>query len=671
MSNENLLKAISWTLVHSVWQGLILAVFAGLVILFTKKSRASLRYNWLSGLFLAFIIVVGFTFNYEYQNENMAIPNGDIIIATQVKPELVLAEISSSFNYFQATIDYLNNNSSAIVLIWFLIFAVKSFGIFRNLSSIYRIRNYRIQSPPEYWSDRLSELSQTLNIKKHIVLLESQLVRVPSVTGFFKPIILIPVGLLSNLPQDQIEAILLHELAHIRRKDYFINLIQSFAEILFFFNPGVLWVSSIIKEERENCCDDIAVGITKSKSKFIHALVSFQEYNMKQNELAMGFWGNKNQLLERAKRIIYDNNKSLNSIEKTFLSICIIAIASFTLACSNTKSAVAKDATNHIDKEWVSTEALSEKELLVVKQAGEEAELAQIEAQKAQDEAQIAQNEAQVAQQEAEKAQQEAEKNQNEAEQMSKQDEQIQKMKGKDSELKMEGAKAKKEAEKAKLEHLKIKGEGRISKLELDKIKSEADEARLKVIKIKGEGKISREEIEKIRTEVQKGKFARNDARSNAQLKRVEAQKAKLEAKKEKIDAELAKLKTKLKIENFSSDSIYLYKQGKAFNYNKSDKMIAVAPKTYDLTEEIVSVLANENAVVNAQNLSYKVSSDNIIVNGKVLSEDIHDKVKVYLKPNTSIYYNYDINGEDLLNDVKIIKSEGKEKKDVKSKKKN
>ena len=65
MPNENLLKAISWTLVHSVWQGLVLAVFAGLVIVFTKKSKATLRYNWLSGLFLAFMISVGFTFSYE------------------------------------------------------------------------------------------------------------------------------------------------------------------------------------------------------------------------------------------------------------------------------------------------------------------------------------------------------------------------------------------------------------------------------------------------------------------------------------------------------------------------------------------------------------------------------------------------------------------------------
>lgn len=675
LPNENLLKAISWTLVHSVWQGLILAVFAGLVILFTKKSSASLRYNWLSGLFLAFIIVVGFTFNYEYQNENLTIPSGDIIITAQVKPELIAAqEITISSNYFQAAIEYLNTNSAAIVLIWFLVFAVKSFGIFRSLSNIYRIRNYRTQSPPEYWSNRLSELSQTLHIKKRIVLLESQLVKVPSVTGFFKPIILIPVGLLSNLPQDQIEAILLHELAHIRRKDYFINLIQSFAEILFFFNPGVLWVSSIIKEERENCCDDIAVGITKSKSKFIHALVSFQEYNMKQNELAMGFGGNKNQLLERAKRIIYDNNKSLNSIEKTFLSICIIVIASVTLACSNTK-AVASNSQEKplLSREVDDTHPSTPEELVAYNEAMEEAELAQIEAEKAQSEAQITQNEAavaqseaEIAQKEAEEAQQEAERPQQEAEQMSKQDEQIQKMKAKDSEIKVK-AKAKVEVEK--LQILKIKGEGRISKLGLDKIKSEDYGSRSRVLKIKGEGRISREGLEKIRTEVQKGKFARNDARSNAQLKRVEAQKAKLEAKKEKIDAELAKLKTKLKIERFSNDSIYFYKPGKAFNYNKSDKVIALVPKACNSTEEIISVLVNENVVVNVQN--YKVSSDNSIVNGKVLSEDIHNKVKVYLKPNASIYYNYDVKGEDILNDVKIIKSEGKEKKGVKSKKKN
>jgi len=331
--NDILLKAISWTLVHSVWQGFLLAFCAGLVILFTKKSTSVLRYNLLAGLFVVFLAVAGFTFQYEFQDEqtetvtrlNLPVQNFDFATKNTI--------VSTDFS--QMVVNYLNHNANIIVLIWFLIFSVRCFGIFGNLSHIYRIRNYKTQLPSKFWQHKITELSQRIQLNKTIVLLESRLVKVPSVTGFFKPMILIPVGLLSNLPQDQIEAILLHELAHIRRKDYVINILQSFAEILFFFNPGVLWLSSILRDERENCCDDIAIAATESKVKFVNALVSFEAYNLKHNELVMGFGGNKNHLLNRAKRIIHNNNKTLNSIEKTVLSISLVCIAVLMIACSN------------------------------------------------------------------------------------------------------------------------------------------------------------------------------------------------------------------------------------------------------------------------------------------------------------------------------------------------
>jgi len=334
MINDVLLKAISWTLVHSLWQGFILALLAGLVIMLTQKSNAALRYNLFAGLFIVFLGVVGFTFSYEFQND---------LTETTTRINLPLQNIQNNLlfnpqsNFSQTVVDYLNTHAEVVVMIWFLIFSFKFFGIFRSLSHVYRIRNYKTQSPPEFWVNKLNELSERIGLTKKIILLESRLVKVPSVTGFFKPVVLIPAGLLSNLPYDQIEAILLHELAHIRRKDYCINMIQSFAEIVFFFNPGLLWLSSLLKDERENCCDDIAISITENKSKFIHALVSFEEYNLKNQQLVMGFGANKNHLLNRAKRIVYNNNKSLNAIEKTFLSVSVLLIAVVMIACSNTK----------------------------------------------------------------------------------------------------------------------------------------------------------------------------------------------------------------------------------------------------------------------------------------------------------------------------------------------
>lgn len=332
MYNENILKAISWTLIHSIWQGLVLTLLAGLILIATKKTTAGFRYNCLLLLFSFFIACIGITYAYEY-NSAFALSQ-DTFIST-ISYNLEKSGIIAPSNYFQTAAHYINRHALIVVIVWMFIVCLRLFGFSKNIAAVYKIRNYGTQNVPQYWIDNLLRLSQKLNIKQKIKLVESSFVTIPSVTGFFKPMILLPVGLLSNLPPDQMEAILLHELAHIKRNDYFVNLLQSFIETLFFFNPGVLWVSSLIKTERENCCDDIALGILENKSKFIQALISFQEYSFQKNNLAMELGNNKKHLLERAKRIINNQNKTLNTLEKVMLSLVLFTFITVLAACSN------------------------------------------------------------------------------------------------------------------------------------------------------------------------------------------------------------------------------------------------------------------------------------------------------------------------------------------------
>ena len=680
LPNENILKAISWTLLHSLWQGLILAIFAGLVILFTKKAKANLRYSILSGLFLAFMIAVGFTFNYEYQSDAMFISSEELIVTEDFNQNVIFLSESEIPDYFQMGIDFLNQNSKTIVFIWFLIFSIKCFGIFRSLSNIYRIRNYRNQEVPEYWRIRVLELSQILKIKKKIVLLESQLVSVPSVTGFFKPIILIPIGLLSNLPQDQIEAILLHELAHIRRKDYFINLIQSFAEILFFFNPGVLWVSSIIKEERENCCDDIAVGITKNKSKFIHALVSFQEYNMKQNELAVGFGSRKNQLLERAKRIIHDNNKSLNSIEKTFLSICIIIIASFTVACSNTKAATLQNNEEvAYGEEFVVENPPAEGELTADEQAMMEAEVAEAEAMaEIESNAEVAVADAEVVHMEAEEARREAELAVTEAEKATSEvklsPEELEQVKEDTRQAREELRLAKIEAERTKKEFLQTKIKSKRAKAEgerermINEAKRKAGElARNENAKVREENRLARiqaekdrhEEIKKRtesfmrkRLESSEGEDENDFSKLTSQKEKLQAMKAKIEADQQRLEVQKAFIQSQLDLENLSKKNKEVSMKIKAKN-DKNEKILYVVgeskpedPET--ISDQIISELLKEKIIKSTENLSFKLTTSKLIVNEKEISETVQKKLKKYLpKGITATYYNYNLSNEN------------------------
>ncbi len=714
MPNENILKAISWTLIHSVWQGLILAIFAGLVIVFTRKSKAIVRYNILSGLFLMFMIAVGFTFNYEYQQETVLVSEGVITGATILELKGVTAtpaEITP--DYLRETRIYLNEHATTIATIWFLIFAIKCFGVFRNLTNVYRIRNYKVHNPSEYWNNRVSDLSKKLNIKKQIELLESQLVKVPSVTGFFKPIILIPVGLLSNLPQDQIEAILLHELAHIKRRDYFINLLQSFAEILFFFNPGFLWISSLIKDERENCCDDIAVTITQSKSKFVHALVSFQEYNMKQNELALGFGKNKNQLLARAKRIIQDNNKPLNTIEKTFLSLCIIVMLTFSLACSNTKATTAKTAEKENKVKIAYLKGLTRAKL----SEGEEIRQAEIAAQEAHKAAEIAKVEAEAAKVKAETAKAEAQKAQ---QQGTMSDDEAKQYEAETSQAQVEFEKAKKEHEIAMKEHgiameehdKAMKKHG-IAMKEHEKVRKEDKKVWKEHEKAMKKHKKAMEEHEKAMIQAEKDRksvgttyqivrpMTFEEAQKsgicvitdkikadNALVKKLKEndellvikmkEKDKLlvekmvqaDALKEKRDLWLADQKAKFVLKKaemfeikkikqeelqkmkFNKDSLYkIYKI-------KGDKKTGSIDIPVDINNQIIQVLTNEKIIGSSDNLSYKLSYDNMVINGKEMTGVVHHKLTKYLNPNISaIYYNYDITNQDLKNGIKSRKS--------------
>lgn len=343
--NDIFLKAVSWTLVHSIWQGFLLAMLSGVVIMATRKASAALRYNLIAGLFVGFLIGAAITFNSEFKAQEIAQAiEGKISAAQAINNASLIESTIVAPDFFQVAIGFLNKNTSLIAFCWFLIFCVRCVGIFTQLCFVYKIRNYKTFVPLPFWQTKINELSSRIKLRQAVVLLESTLVKAPSVTGFLKPILLVPVGLLANLPHDQIEAILLHELAHIRRKDYLMNIFQSLAELIFFFNPGLIWVSAILREERESCCDDIAISATENKPEFVRALLSFEEYKYSAGSLAMGFGGNKNHLLNRARRIFDNNNQSLNQMEKSLISISFVVILSITLACSNSKVANTKSS---------------------------------------------------------------------------------------------------------------------------------------------------------------------------------------------------------------------------------------------------------------------------------------------------------------------------------------
>ncbi len=158
-------------------------------------------------------------------------------------------------------------------------------------------------SPPLSWRNTLTRLSALLRISRPVVLLESSLADVPLLLGHLRPVILMPVGLLAGLPVSQIEAIFLHELAHIRRCDYLVNLVQRGIEGLFFYHPAVWWISRVICAERENCCDDVAVEVGGNAHEYAVALAALEQRRWPGREVALAATGGN--LVNRIRRLLY------------------------------------------------------------------------------------------------------------------------------------------------------------------------------------------------------------------------------------------------------------------------------------------------------------------------------------------------------------------------------
>lgn len=322
--SENVLQAICRTFLHSLWQGIFAALLAGLILLLTKRSSARLRYNLLGAALLLFLAGTGLTFWLEIQSAPA--PATTAFVAA---PAAAYAAAPQSPDLLTRCLQFIDAHTTQIMMAWALIFLLKCIRMSAGFYHIFRIRRSNTLQPPGEWAEKLRQLALSLGIRMPVRLLECAKVQMPFTIGWLKPCIYLPAGLLAQLPADQLEAILLHELAHIRRRDYLVNILQRFAETVFFFNPALLWISSLIREEREACCDDIAVAHTPQQSSYLQALVAFEHAEQKQLQLGMGLGRKRFYLLERVKRILTNENKKLTIMEKGILLLGLAGITAF------------------------------------------------------------------------------------------------------------------------------------------------------------------------------------------------------------------------------------------------------------------------------------------------------------------------------------------------------
>jgi beta-lactamase regulating signal transducer with metallopeptidase domain len=281
------LLALGWGIINSIWQTGFLWLMYKSATLFLKDAPAVLRYR-LSLLFLtiallAFIVTsfqayltVQGSGNYSFVNISLQL--------TQFHQKFILA--------FQLV--------SCLYLVFLLL---KGLQFFKHLKELLALKSQQFIKAPVTVRLFVARTAAHLGINKKVEVWLSKKVDVPCITGYLKPLILLPVSILNNLDTAQTEAIIIHELAHIKRNDYLFNLIQSFIELILFFNPFAILLGKAARKERENCCDDWVLNYQFNRHDYARALLILEERRQFTVQLALAATNGKKRLLLRVKRL--------------------------------------------------------------------------------------------------------------------------------------------------------------------------------------------------------------------------------------------------------------------------------------------------------------------------------------------------------------------------------
>jgi len=346
--SERTIEALGWTLLHSLWQGACFAIALAVLLIFMQRFSSKSRYLiavMFTGLFFISIVTT-YILSYQHTGQKEVVhtfvqtqeTESDNAGASVDHKEEERENAQTHQSFLSLALDkgkaYFYTHLPLIVTCWLLGVLVLSLRFLGSLAYIQRLKHHKTRQVSDFWLSRTRELCKKLNIKQEVRIKNSQLADSPMAIGVFKPVILLPVKVLTGLSEKQIEAILAHELAHIKRNDYVVNILQSLLEILFFYHPAVWWMSSTIRSERESSCDDMAVAITGETVDYAKALINIQEKQMIPKATpAVYFSGNKNKFSHRIMRIV-NRPTIFADFKEGFITAMVIITGIFTISAS-------------------------------------------------------------------------------------------------------------------------------------------------------------------------------------------------------------------------------------------------------------------------------------------------------------------------------------------------
>lgn len=339
---EYLGNALGWMVLHVLWQATLIATLAGIALVLMRRRSARSRYRMANAALVAILIAALSTFLYYYDSPSSnpagvqtAAPH---TAASPVQADSVQMLPAGSIPGSAALTDRFNRYLPLVVTIWFLGMSLFFLRLLGNFGYVCYLKTRQNFPAEQYWQDLLERLVQKSGLNKTIGLVESAVAGTPMVVGFFKPVILFPVGMINRLDPQEAEAILAHELAHILRNDYLFNMLQCAVEALFYFHPAVWWLSNTIRHEREMAADDTAVRLTGNPLAYAKALVVVQDTVFTPASLAPAFAGaGKNRLLKRVQHILNIQHSKNSAMEKIIVT-CGILLTIIGIGYTQTKT---------------------------------------------------------------------------------------------------------------------------------------------------------------------------------------------------------------------------------------------------------------------------------------------------------------------------------------------
>jgi beta-lactamase regulating signal transducer with metallopeptidase domain len=308
---SSFLSLVGGVLLQSVAQGALVALLLACVLRLLRRQSANARYVAACGALLLMLALPVWTLARSASHP----ASGEAALGAQRAPvagssralvfEDLALPVPATASQVLASLRALAERVTPwLVLGWLAGVLTLSLRFCGGWLLVRRLERIGTRMVPSGWSEVVSRMAVAAGIRRKIRTMESALVHIPLVIGWFRPLILLPSAALTGLTPQQLEAILAHELAHIRRHDYWMNLVQAAAEILLFYHPAVWWVSNRIRVEREHCCDDMGVAVCGDPLTYARALLVMEELRSvsRPPRLALALDGSA--LFQRVRRLL-------------------------------------------------------------------------------------------------------------------------------------------------------------------------------------------------------------------------------------------------------------------------------------------------------------------------------------------------------------------------------